>query len=636
MSSCLAAFSQGVQAIHTLCLGGSETSSSSSLVVAVGLFAYLLISKVFGDWELLYHLKLWYEHFFVRVPLVHVEMSNLESKDAGTTPEAPPSSAKTLALKDRKRPGYIQCYCPSTKQYLGQVVDMTAQDVHELCVKAKAAQVKWAKTTFTQRRQVLRTMQKYLMHHAADICRVSCRDSGKPKLDAMLGEILTTCEKIRCLLAHGELWLRPSYRTVSPIMIHKTAVVEYVPFGIIAPIAPWNYPFHNFINHILSGIFAGNAVVGKVSEHTSWSSQYFGRIVQECLAVHGHDPNLCQTITGTAPAGQALVTDPLVDKIIFTGSPGIGRKVMEAASHHLKPVVLELGGKDAFVVMDDCTTIEKTILPFVMRGVYQNCGQNCVGVERVLVYESLYQEFCDKALSKVKELRQGIPLETCGADADIDCAAMVMEGQIDLIQSLVDDAVKKGATLLCGGKRNTMKMGDGVEGQFYLPTILADVTPDMRIFQEEVFGPVMTIVKVPDDDDAKCLDMINGCPFGLGCSIFGNNKSRALKMGRQVRSGMMCINDFSANYLVQSLPFGGVGESGFGRFAGPEGLRELCLERSILLDRIPGVRTTIPACMDYPINKAKAVPFAESIIHFFYDESILGKIKGIFGLIKNG
>lgn len=244
------------------------------------------------------------------------------------------------------------------------------------------------------------------------------------------------------------------------------------------------------INHIISGIFAGNAVVGKVSEHTSWSASYFSRIVQKALVAHGHNPDLCQTITGFGEAGAALVSDPLVDKIIFTGSPGIGKKVMETASHHLKPVILELGGKDVMVIMDDCKI--KEVVPWIMRGCFQNCGQNCVGIERVLVYESLHDELVDVLKERVKNLRQGIPLETCGSSADVDCGSMVMDAQCDLIQALIDDAVKKGAKVLVGGKRASIK------GNFYEPTMVVGVTPEMRLFTEETFGPGKSYVIAPE------------------------------------------------------------------------------------------------------------------------------------------
>ncbi len=371
--------------------------------------------------------------------------------------------------------------------------------------------------------------------------------------------------------------------------------------------------------------------MGKVSEHTSWSSQYFTKIVRRALAENGHNPDVCQTITGFAEAGAALCSDPLVDKVIFTGSPGIGRKVMETASHCLKPVILELGGKDAMVILDDAQL--KDVYPWVMRGCYQNCGQNCVGIERVLVYESIYEQFLHGIAPMVQQLRQGVPLATCAAHSGaVDCGSMVTAEQLDIVQALVDDAVQKGARVICGGKRNTTA---GL--QFYEPTIVADVTPDMRLFREEAFGPIMTVVKVPKDDDATCIDLVNQCDFGLGSSVFCGNQSRGLAMGRQFRTGMFCVNDFGSNYLVQALPFGGVKDSGFGRFAGPEGLQALCLERSILVDRFPSlVRTSIPPPLSYPIDKEKGIGFANALVGLMYDESWLGKLKAIFGLIKYG
>jgi delta 1-pyrroline-5-carboxylate dehydrogenase len=157
----------------------------------------------------------------------------------------------------------------------------------------------------------------------------------------------------------------------------------------------------------------------------------------------------------------------------------------------------------------------------------------------------------------------------------------------------------------------------------------------MNIFHQEVFGPVLTIIKVPKDSDEECINLVNTCDFGLGSSIFTGDAKRGLAIGRQFETGMLTVNDYASNYLVQSLPFGGCKESGFGRFAGIEGLRALCLERSIVVDRIPGVKTGIPKPIDYPIDQVKGFPFTESLIQLFYNESLWGKIKGIFGLIKN-
>ena len=166
--------------------------------------------------------------------------------------------------------------------------------------------------------------------------------------------------------------------------------------------------------------------------------------------------------------------------------------------------------------------------------------------------------------------------------------------------------------------------------------IFSGVTSEMKIFHQEVFGPVMTIITVPKDSDEACIQIVNDCDFGLGSSIFTSNPKRGLEMGRQFRTGMLTVNDYASNYLVQSLPFGGCKESGFGRFAGIEGLRALCLERSICVDRIPGVQTTIPTPINYPIDMVKGYPFTESLVQLFYNESLLAKLKAILGLIKNG
>lgn len=610
-----------------------DDSVASWPVAAVAVLLGILLYQ--HQWHLRYQVRMWLENCLQSIPTLQVPFPPIPTAKEGLP------SVSFPALVDSLRPNMIQCWNPSTGEYLGQVPALTPAQVDEACAKAAAAQKSWKLTTFAERRRVLRTLQKFIVAHISELCTASGIDSGKPPVDAVLGEILTTCEKIAALLRHGEAWLQPELRPTSLLTIHKRAAVEYVPLGVVVAIAPWNYPFHNAMNHVLSGIFAGNGVVAKSSEHTSWSAHYyFAPMVRAALAACGHDPDLCQFVTGFAPAGQALCINPRVDKIVFTGSPEVGRRVMAAASEFLKPVILELGGKDALVVLDDAHL--DAVVPWVMRGCFQNCGQNCVGIERVLVYEGLYDEFVDRVQSKVAALRPG-PVTGGGGAAcptpstktppppvEVDCGALVMREQLAKIQALVDDAVVHGAKVLCGGT-----LANKAVGQFYPPTLLVGVTPAMKIFHTEVFGPVMSVIKVPGNSDAACLELANGTSFGLGASVYTSNPTRGLALGRQIRSGMLCVNDFGSNYLVQSLPFGGVGESGFGRFAGVEGLRALCLERSILTDRIPGVKTSIPPVLEYPI-RANSYPFAASLIRFFYSDGFWGKLQGIIGLIKHG
>lgn len=220
------------QALWTSSTGHTWVVGGLGVVVAFLAFRQLQSLNIY------YQCKLLLE-FLRPVPLIEVEMTEAEARDDGVKSDAVKGSP---SLKDPNHPGFIQCFDPSTGQYLGQVKAMSAQDVHEACVKAVAAQKEWAKTSFAERRRVLRTIQRYVVNHVEDICRVSSRDSGKPMIDACLGEVLTTTEKIRTINAWGELWLKPSYRPTGPLMMHKVAFVEYVPLGVIAPIAPWNYP----------------------------------------------------------------------------------------------------------------------------------------------------------------------------------------------------------------------------------------------------------------------------------------------------------------------------------------------------------------------------------------------------------
>jgi len=274
--------------------------------------------------------------------------------------------------------------------------------------------------------------------------------------------------------------------------------------------------------------------------------------------------------------------------------------------------------------------MHQDVVPWAMRGCFQNSGQNCCGVERLFVYESILAQFLDNIVPKVKALRQGVPNAVCGNDGDVDCGAIIMPAQLDIYEALVNDAVAKGAKLHCGGKRNS-----SLNGQFFEPTVISEITADMRISKEEVFGPIMCVITVPNDSDDECIRLVNACDFGLGSSVYAASQKRGMKIGNAIRSGMFTVNDFGVNYLIQSLPFGGVKESGFGRFAGPEGLRACCLERSIVKDRIWGVRTSIPPAITYPIEAKKGLPFGMSLVKLFYSEGLIGKLVGIVGLIKN-
>ncbi|KAJ2778119.1 Meiotic Sister-Chromatid recombination aldehyde dehydrogenase [Coemansia javaensis] len=524
-------------------------------------------------------------------------------------------------------PGVIQCYDPATGRSLGRVRATTAAELDERLRRARAAQAAWAQTTFEQRRQVLRTLLAFVLAHQREICHVACRDSGKTLVDATLGEVLTTAAKLQWTIAHGERALRDDERAPGFMMAYKRARVVYQPRGVVAALVSWNYPFHNTVGPVISALFAGNAIVVKASEHVAWSMPYWEQMVRRALNVCGHDPDLVHFVTGFADVGKAVAASPLVDHITFIGSPEVGRLVMRAASENLTPVTLELGGKDCAIVFADADLGQ--CVPVLMRSVVQNASQNCIGIERILVQAPIYDRVVDEMARRMGQVRLGAVLDD--PPNEVDCGAMVLPGCFDRLEALVADAVAKGARCLVGGRRHVHPRHP--RGQYFAPTLLADVTPDMDITRCETFGPIMVLMRFADEQDA--LRQVHASPYGLGSSVFSSDRARARRVALRLRTGMANVNDFGVNYICQALPFGGVGISGFGRFAGPEGLRALCVEKAFTEDRFPFVKTPIPPIVDYPIQDTeKGYQFTQQIVAFAYGESWWQSIKAGLRLAK--
>lgn len=517
---------------------------------------------------------------------------------------------------------------PSTLDYFGETPVMSAADVKNAVDRARKAQCVWKRSTFRKRKLLMRTLLRYITENQESCARVAVRDSGKTLLDALIGEILVTCEKLVWLSESGEQYLVPEKRDSGRMMIMKNAYVEYVPLGVIGAIVPWNYPFHNVFNPVSAALFSGNAIVIKVSEYASWSVGYYKRIIDACLEAVDAPKDLVQFVVGYGETGAALVTSG-VDKLIFVGSPGVGALVAKAASANLTPVVLELGGKDPFIVCDDADV--SSIVQTACRGVWQNMGQNCAGPERFFVYEKVYQEFCDGVTKVVKGMKVGPSL----GDSAVDCGAICMgPNQIAHYQRLVDDAVQKGARILAGGVIPYGSKDPLTTGSFYPPTILADVPETAIIAQEEIFGPIMCIFKVVGNSDREAIRLANNCDFALSSCAFSSSASRAKAITSQLVAGMTAVNDLEGcTYMNQSLPFGGCKKSGYDRFAGPEGLRGLCMIKSVCEDKISFIRNAIPPPMHYPATGFGHL-FAQGLIHMFYSTSIIGNLKGVFLLIK--
>ncbi|KAL1530728.1 hypothetical protein AB1Y20_001627 [Prymnesium parvum] len=521
-------------------------------------------------------------------------------------------------------PGQLPCHDPSTGAFLGAVACESSASVEARVQRARAAQKQWAATTFGTRRQLLRIISKCVLEHAAEICRVSARDSGKTTTDAAFGEVLVTLEKLCWLCAEGESALKPERRSPGRMLFYKVARVEWHPRGVLGAIVPWNYPFHNILNPVSAAVFSGNAIIVKVSEHSLWSSKFYGRLLEKCLQAAGAPPDLVQVIAGDGTTGATLTRN--VDMMTFVGSTRVGKLVMREAANTLTPVVLELGGKDPFVLLPG--TKVDAVVDVAARAGWGASGQNCIGAERFFVHASLFEEFSSKICAIAGKMRQGVPLNAEG-NTGVDIGAMCLPGEAKRIQSLVDDAVAHGATVGAGGKGS-----DSNGAQFFEPTVILVPKPStsagMRLLSEEVFGPLITVIKFENDDEL--IQMCNDCPFALGSSIFGHDE-HVRRVGKHIQAGMLACNDFATCYMCQSLPMGGLKDSGFGKFAGVEGLRGCCVTKAVVEDRFSFMRTQLPPPLKYPLSDV-AYPFVEGLMNFFYGASLRAKVGGIITLLQ--
>lgn len=540
-----------------------------------------------------------------------------------------------VSIQVPNEPSFIQSYCPATGQYLGTFKALTKDDMNQQILKAKKAQKSWAKSPFTLRRQVLKTLSRYILDNQENIARVACRDSGKTILDALMGEIFVTLEKLNWIIANGERALRPSQRTGPSnrlLGFMKNGEVRYEPLGVVAALVSWNYPFHNLMGPIIAALFTGNAIIVKCSEQVVWSSTWFIDLVKTVLKAFDIDENLVQLCYSYPDAADYFTSHPELSHITFIGSETVAHKVVSSAAKVLTPCVVELGGKDACIVLDDVKNLD-ALSSIIMRGTFQSAGQNCIGIERVICMPHAYDNLVDTFTRRLKDLRLGSDIDQLD---EIDMGAMISDNRFKTFDELIEDAVSKGARLIHGGKQ--YQHPNYPQGHYYEPTLIVDVDPSMKIFNEEVFGPILTMIKAQDVDDA--IDLANGNDFGLGASIFGSNFNQINQLVDRLECGNVAINDFATFYLAQ-LPFGGAKKSGYGKFGGEEGLTGLCVTKSVIMDkpllRLFGIATSIPPPLDYPIKDGKkAWGFVSSLNVAGYDNRVWEIIKSLKRLAKGG
>jgi acyl-CoA reductase-like NAD-dependent aldehyde dehydrogenase len=453
---------------------------------------------------------------------------------------------------------------PATGAEIGSFTAKTPEEVLAAMARARDAQLEWSKTTFAHRARVVEKLRHVLIERLDDVSAVIMRETGKPETEAV-AEIIASLDSLQYYPKHAAKLLKDERCSPHLFIPFKKLVKTYHPRGVIGVITPWNFPFSMGMNPAAQALMAGNAVLLKPSEVTPFS----GMIMEELAREAGLPEHLFQVLPGDGATGEALIRSG-VDKIHFTGSVRTGRKVGALCGELLVPCTLELGGKDAAIVCEDAD-LERAV-PGVINGAFFNTGQACASTERVYVVGKVADDFEKALVEQVSALRQG-------ASADSDLGCMIWDRQLDIVAAQVSEAVADGATLLTGGGRV-----EGDEGLFYKPTVLKDVTHDMRIMQDETFGPVLPVVRVADEEEA--IRLANDSDYGLGASIWCGDHKRGLEIARRLHTGCAAVNDFGGlAYGAAEGSFGGRKSSGVGYVNGELGLKSFCQAQFIIVHR---------------------------------------------------
>ncbi|TDD90609.1 aldehyde dehydrogenase family protein [Saccharopolyspora karakumensis] len=465
----------------------------------------------------------------------------------------------TSTRDERATADTFEVRSPSTGDLVGSFPTHTADDVAATVARARVAADWWAGLTFGERAKRLDRFRGIIARRLAQLAGIMHEETGKPHSDAAL-EASLALDHCAWAAKHADQVLGRRRAGVGLLTLNQAASVEYRPLGVVGVIGPWNYPVFTPLGSIVYALAAGNAVVFKPSEFTpgtgSWLVEAFAQVVPE------HP--VFQLITGDGSTGAALCASG-VDKVAFTGSTATAKKVMAGCSETLTPIVAECGGKDALLVDTDAD-LDSAADAAAWAGM-ANAGQSCIGTERVYVHADVYDAFVEKLVKIAREQR-------AGTDPDAKIGPITLPSQVETIRRHINDALRRGGRAALGGP-------DAVDGNVVQPCILTNVPEDSPAVTEETFGPTLTVTKVRDMDDAVA--RANATTYGLGAAVF--SKKRGAEIADRLRCGMVAVNAVFNFPQIPSLPFGGVGDSGFGRIHGPDGLREFSYARSVARQR---------------------------------------------------
>ena len=511
-------------------------------------------------------------------------------------------------------PGFIDSVDRATGKVVARIAATDPADLPAHFERARAAQKLWAAKTVRERCVFLRRLGRTVFERRAEIVDAISGETGKPRAEATFGEILLVLDTVEFVAKRAPGWLRPvRVAHHNFVMKAKSGWLEYQPYGVLAIIAPWNYPFSIPMLEIVAGLAAGNAVVLKPSEMTPGTGQLIGELIR----ASGFPDGLLQVVQGGGEVGAALIggsesAAARPDKVFFTGSVETGRRIAEACGRALIPSVLELGGKDAMIVLSDAN-LEVASSAAVWGGM-MNCGQACVSVERVYVEQAVAQRFAELCAKKAGKLRTGPP-----SDPRSEIGPMISARQISKVEDQVAEAVSLGAQVVAGGHRRRE-----AGSNFYEPTVVTGANHAMRLMTEETFGPVIAIEAVASSDEA--IERANASKYGLSASVWTADAKRGRKIASRLAAGAVMVNDVASYFGITEAPHGGQRASGWGRSHSRLGVMETVQVKYIDVDRLPGVAK--PWWFGYGESLPKA---ADRYVEFSFAPSWSQKLRALLG-----